>query len=121
MCVFVCVCLHVLGLNLLALQHVCSLSKQADRQRGQTGCYKTQPGEEKKNPGEERVKGFFIQLKYVVHAIVHYENISVVMCVQVCVIPSPVLQIFVGDPAARLASKCYDISLCVCVCDCVCR
>lgn len=52
------------------------------------------------------------------HAIVHYENISVVMCVQVCVIPSPVLQIFVGDPAARLASKCYDISLCVCVSVC---
>jgi len=53
-CVFVWACLHHLGLNLLALQHVCSLSKQADRQRGQTGCYKTQPGEKKakKKTGE---------------------------------------------------------------------
>lgn len=27
-CVYVCVCLHLLGLNLLALQHVCSLSNE---------------------------------------------------------------------------------------------
>lgn len=41
------VCLHLLGSDLLAWLHVCSLSEPADRQRGQTGCYKTQPGEEK--------------------------------------------------------------------------
>lgn len=42
------VCLHLLGLNLLALQRVCSLNSWADRQRGQTGCYRTPPCEEEK-------------------------------------------------------------------------
>lgn len=76
-CVHVCVCAF-LGLNMLALQHVCSLSRQADRQRGQTGCYKTQPGEKKGNPGEERVKGYAYRTNISCTLKVH--NVHVCMC-----------------------------------------
>ena len=129
-CVCVCVWLHLLGLNLLALQHVCRLSKQADRQRGQTGCYKTSTVWEKKknthththNPGEERVKSYarstgmsytrhmYISAQYVCAGSLHFPRFFVFFS------SSPVLQIFELQSSRRERKMWWYFLQCVCVC-----
>lgn len=116
--------MHLLGLNLLALQHVCSLSKQADRQRGQTGCYKTQPGERGKKTIQERRGLRGLHAAQVIHArkstlctFLYLCECRFVLCslhILIFLCLSPVLQTF--EVQIPRASKCDDISLCVCVC-----